>query len=107
MIRNGRNHLTFVLQCDDVTRFAKFTYVFVRAGLPMSNVCRTAKFCPKPKREVKGEGLCAGCKVIVGMVSKIIKAANATEKEIIDTVKELCKVLSPLKVQSKIVSIAL
>ena len=99
---NVESSINFILQCTDVTRFAKFVNTYVQANFSVKWICRSKKFCAESKSTNSG-GLCAGCKAIVRMISSLIKTANETETEIIDAVKNLCKILSPLEIQAKVV----
>ena len=100
LIENSIN----VLQCDDVTRFAKLSDVFVRTDQPIQHACRSKWFCPKTNRK-STTVLCTGCKALVHYLSFLIHTLHQTEEQIGESVSMYCGILLPLKIQKEEVSI--
>lgn len=103
----------------------------MKAGIPRHRFCRYRKICPTAKkfigpRKLKGPrkfigprklvdlqqkhgkkdngAICTACKITMYTVRTTIKFFNYSEQKIKKSVEFLCKMLSPLKIQSKIVS---
>eukprot|EP00112_Aurelia_sp_Birch-Aquarium-sp1_P006986 Seg1762.12 transcript_id=Seg1762.12/GoldUCD/mRNA.D3Y31 product=Prosaposin protein_id=Seg1762.12/GoldUCD/D3Y31 len=115
--------------CKQIKRFSELVHIFMKAGIPRHRFCRYRKICPTAKkfigpRKLKGPrkfigprklvdlqqkhgkkdngAICTACKITMYTVRTTIKFFNYSEQKIKKSVEFLCKMLSPLKIQSKI-----
>eukprot|EP00794_Sanderia_malayensis_P007902 gene7902-8756_t len=102
--------------CDQVRRFSRFVFVYVKAGIPKRRICQFKKICPNKVEKSKTRGhennvkqsiLCTSCKTIVGTVSFGVKTLNFTEQKLKNFIESLCKLLAPLKIQSKVCKVVI